>query len=254
MNKISGVIIAKNEMGMIEDAIKSISFCNEVIIIDSGSTDGTKEYAISVGAKVYEISSEDFSDFRNLGLEKSEYDWILYIDADERVDKELEESIKKEISQDLEYSAYYIKRKNYYLGKNQWPKIEKLERLFKKEKLKGWKGKLHENPVIEGKVGVLNGNLLHFTHRDLESMLDKTIEWSSKEALLRYNANHPRMSWWRFPRVMTTAFLNSYVKEQGFKAGTVGIIESIYQSFSMFITYAKLWELQNKVRIKELKK
>lgn len=239
---------------MIEDAIKSLSFCDEIIVIDSGSTDGTKEYALSEGAKVYEISSNDFSELRNLGLEKAESDWVLYIDADERVDKELEESIKKAISAESDNAAYFVKRKNYYFGKNQWPKIEKLERLFKKEKLKGWKGKLHESPVIEGKVGVLNGNLLHFTHRDLESMLNKTIEWSSQEALLRYNANHPRMSWWRFPRVMMTAFFNSYVKQQGFKAGTVGIIESIYQSFSMFITYAKLWELQNKVKIKEFKK
>ena len=75
-------------------------------------------------------------------------------------------------------------------------------------------------------------------------MLSKTIAWSSQEALLRYNSGHPKMSWWRFPRVMISAFLSSYVKQQGYRAGVVGIIEGIYQSFSMFVTYAKLWELQ----------
>jgi glycosyltransferase involved in cell wall biosynthesis len=250
MSKISGVIIAKNEQKMIVEALDCLSFCDEIIVIDSGSTDKTKEIAKEKGAKVYDISSNNFSEFRNLGLSKASCDWILYIDADERVDEKLKDSIKKIISNGSTYSAFKLKRKNYYLGKNEWPNIEKLERFFKKEKLKEWKGKLHESPVIEGEVGELEGFLLHFTHRDLESMLDKTIEWSSVEALLRYNLGHPKITWWRFPRVMITAFLNSFVRQKGFKAGVVGVIESIFQSFSMFITYAKLWELQRNAELK----
>lgn len=76
-------------------------------------------------------------------------------------------------------------------------------------------------------------------------MVEKTNKWSDTEALLRFNSNHPKMTWWRFPRVMLTAFFNSYIRQGGWKAGAVGLIESVYQSFSMFITYAKLWELQN---------
>ena len=244
MNKISGVIIAKNEEKMIADALESISFCDEIIVIDNSSIDETKKISEEKNAKVYNMSSSNFSDLRNYGLSKASHDWILYIDADERVDDKLKSSIKKILSDVSTYSGFKLKRKNYYLGKNEWPNIEKLERLFKKEKLKTWKGKLHESPVVEGEIGELEGFLLHFTHRDLESMLAKTIEWSSVEAFLRYNTNHPKITWWRFPRVMITAFLNSYVKQKGFKAGTVGVIESMYQSFSMFITYAKLWELQ----------
>ena len=244
MNKISGVIIAKNEEKMIADALESISFCDEIIVIDNSSIDETKKISEEKNAKVYNMSSSNFSDLRNYGLSKASHDWILYIDADERVDDKLQSSIKKILSDGSTYSGFKLKRKNYYLGKNEWPNIEKLERLFKKEKLKIWKGKLHESPVVEGEIGELEGFLLHFTHRDLESMLAKTIEWSSVEAFLRYNTNHPKITWWRFPRVMITAFLNSYVKQKGFKAGTVGVIESMYQSFSMFITYAKLWELQ----------
>jgi len=244
MIKISAVIIARNEEKMIGEALDSLSFCGEILVIDNGSKDRTKEIAESKGAKVYEIRTNDFSELRNFGLSKAKGDWILYIDADERVDEDLRDSIKKTVSENSKYSAFFLKRKNYYFGKHEWLYIEKLERLFKKEKLRGWKGKLHESPIIEGEIGQLDGYILHFTHRDLESMLNKTIEWSSTEALLRYNAGHPKMTWWRFPRVMLTAFLQSYIGQKGYKAGAVGLIESMYQAFSTFITYAKLWELQ----------
>jgi glycosyltransferase involved in cell wall biosynthesis len=246
MSKITGIIIARNEEKIIAQALNSLDFCDEVIVVDNGSTDKTKEIAQKQQAKIHELKSNDFSELRNFGLKMVDSDWVLYLDADERVDNELKESIIKVISEDSKVSAYFLQRKNYYLGKHEWPKIEKMQRLFRKEKLVEWKGKLHESPVIDGETGVLNnGFILHFTHRDLESMLNKTIEWSSAEALLRFNSGHPKMTWWRFPRVMITAFINSYVGQGGYKAGVVGVIESVYQAFSMFITYAKLWELQN---------
>lgn len=250
MSKISAVIIAKDEEEMIRGAIESLSFCDEIIVIDNGSKDRTKEISENLKARVYEVSTDDFSEIRNYGLNVSTNEWILYLDADERLDENLQEVIKKTISESTEYSAFRLKRKNYYLGKNEWPYIEKLERLFKKESLKKWYGELHESPEIEGKVGILEGYILHFTHRNLESMLEKTIEWSKKEALLRFNSNHPKMSWWRFPRVMISAFLNSFIRQGGYKAGAMGLIESMYQSFSMFITYARLWELQRITRKK----
>lgn len=248
MSKISAIIIARNEARMIGEALDSLSFCDEIIVIDNDSVDKTKEVAENHGAKVYELNSHDFSELREFGLRHAEGEWVLYLDADERVDETLNKAIKTAIAENSEYTAYFLKRKNYYLGNHEWPYIEKLERLFKKANLKGWKGKLHESPVFEGKTGLLEGFILHFTHRDLESMLNKTIEWSSLEALLRYNAGHPKMSWWRFPRVMLSAFLNSYVKQKGYRAGIVGVIESMYQAFSIFVTYAKLWELQNAVK------
>jgi len=75
-------------------------------------------------------------------------------------------------------------------------------------------------------------------------MLEKTISWSEVEAQLRYDSSHPKMTWWRFPRVMFRAFADSYIRQKGWKAGTAGVVESMYQSFSMFITYARLWEMQ----------
>ena len=247
MIKISTVIIAKNAEQIIADCLDSVSFCNEIIVVDNNSEDRTTELAEKMGAKVYESSSVNFSELRNYGLRKTLGEWILYIDADERVSENLQKNIKLAINTESnEIVAYKVKRKNFYFGKHEWPYIEHLERLFKKKNLIGWYGKLHESPKFEGEFSELDGLLLHFTHADLVSMVDKTVEWSKIEAELRYNSGHPKMTWWRFPRVMMTAFFNSYVKQKGWKAGTAGLVESMYQAFSVFITYARLWEMQQK--------
>ncbi|MCL5435095.1 MAG: glycosyltransferase family 2 protein [Patescibacteria group bacterium] len=252
---ISAIVIVKNGEDLILDCLDSLSFCDEIIVIDGGSEDKTAEIAEKKGAVVYRHETEDFSESRNFGLEKTAGKWVLYVDVDERVTPELAGNIRQRIVTDVNsgISAYKVLRKNYYFGNYPWPYIEKLERLFKKDKLKGWQGKLHESPVIEGKVGELEGYLLHYTHRDLTSMVNKTLEWSKTESELRFSSNHPKMTWWRFPRVMITAFFNSYIRQGGYKIGTAGLIESIYQSFSMFITYARLWEMQDKVKSQKSK-
>lgn len=243
--KMSVIIIAKNAKEQIKSAINSCSFANEVIVIDGGSEDTTIDISKELGAKVFNLKTNDFSQMRNFGLQKAEGEWILYVDSDEVVSEELSSQILQVIKSSNIYSAYKILRKNFYLGKNEWPKKEKLERLFLKENLVKWYGQLHESPQVKGLVGELSGYLDHYTHQNLKSMLEKTNEWSEVEANLRYKTNHPRMRWWRFPRVMIYAFFNSYIIQGGWKVGTVGLIESIYQAFSIFITYAKLWELQN---------
>jgi len=243
MTNLSGIIIAKNAEEVIGDCIDSLKFCDEIIVINNDSTDRTSELLKILGIKSLNLKSDSFAELRDFGLKKAKGKWILYVDADERVSPELTEDIKSTIS-DSNFSAFKLQRKNFYLGNHEWPYIEKLERLFKKTALEGWHGELHETPTVKGEIGELNGFLLHYTHRDLESMLEKTIEWSDIEADLRLRAKHPKMTWWRFIRVMITAFFDSYVKQKGYKAGTAGLIESIYQSFSMFITYARLWEKQ----------
>lgn len=259
MDKISAIVIAKDSGKNIADCLESLKFCDEVIVIDSNSKDKTKEVSEKLGAKVFEINTDDFSQMRNLGFQKAINNWILYVDTDERVTKELRDNIKYQISRlpsssgeatggqaniKSDFSAFKIKRKNFYYGNHEWPYVEKLERLFKKDKLKEWYGKIHESPIIDGKVGTLDGFLLHYTHNNLSDMINKTIEWSKIEAELRFKNNHPKMTWWRFPRVMISVFFDSYIKQQGYKAGIVGLVESIYQSFSIFITYARLWEFQ----------
>ena len=249
MKKLSAIIIAKNEEGIIADCIDSLLFCDEIIVIDGESEDRTKEIAKKMGALVYTHTFEDFAITRNFGLHKATSEWVFYVDADERVSPALQDNIKHHVLNRKygdKISAYKVKRKNFYLGNHEWPYIESMERIFKREALKGWYGVLHETPKIEGNLDLLEGFLLHYTHRDLTGMLAKTIAWSSTEAKLRHNAHHPKMTWWRFPRVMIPAFYNSYITQKGYKVGIVGIVESMYQAFSMFITYTKLWELQKK--------
>jgi glycosyltransferase involved in cell wall biosynthesis len=246
MKKISGIVITQNEENLIADCLDSLSFCNEIIIVDNNSSDRTREVAEKMGVKVFQHSSSDFSEARNFGFRKTTNEWILYIDADERLTKELISSIKDQAlnAANNEFSAFKIKRKNFYFGNHEWPYIERQERLFKKNEFGGWYGKLHESPKVKGRIGELDGYLLHYTHRDLTSMVNKTIKWSKIEAELRFESGHPKMTWWRFPRVMLTAFFDSYIRQKGWRVGTIGLIESMYQSFSAFITYARLWELQ----------
>lgn len=241
--KISGVIIAKNGEELITDCINSLSFCDEVVVVDALSTDSTVLLAKKLGARVVKGTNGDFAKERNIGKDAALGEWVLYVDTDERVSPELAKSIQ-EIIKTNDCNAYRIKRKNFYLGNHEWPKIEKLERLFKKDRLIGWYGKLHETAKVTGKVGEIDGFLLHYTHRNLTSMLEKTITWSQTEAQLRLDAQHPPIVTWRLIRVMFTAFIDSYIKQGGWKAGTMGLIESIYQAYSMFITYARLWEMQ----------
>lgn len=243
--KLSAVIITKNEETNIKDCINSLGFADEIIVIDNYSTDHTADVAIKLKAKVFKIQGIDFSKLRNLGKVKAKGKWLFYLDSDERVSRGLSSEIIKLINQDGDTAAYEIPRHNYYFGEK-WPYVEKMIRLIRKNNLVGWHGRLHESPEISGQIGVLDAPIIHYTHNNLQSMVDKTNEWSETEAELRLLNNHPRIVWWRFFRVMITAFWQSFIIQGGWKVGNYGIVESIYQSFSIFITYAKLWERQNK--------
>ncbi len=245
MINLSGIIIAKNAENIIADCLDSLSFCDEIILIDNSSTDRTVDIAETMKAKVFVLDSTNFAQIRNEGMKKAKGKWLVYLDADERIDVNLKENILLAIKQkSSDYSAFLLKRKNFYLGNHEWPNIERILRLFKKEKLSGWSGELHETANVEGNIGELEGFINHYTHQSLSAMVEKTNNWSEIEANLRFQTRHPAMRSWRFFRVMFTAFYDSYVKQRGYKAGTAGLIESIYQAFSMFITYAKLWEKQ----------
>src|SRR5260221_6371556 len=184
--KLSVVIIAKNAENLIVDCIDSVAFAEEIIVVDNNSTDRTVDVAKASGAKVIKSAENNFAQLRNLGLKKTTGQWILYIDSDERATPELVRSIQTVIVSNDDYSAYKIIRQNFYFGNHPWPKQEHLERLFQKKYLKEWYGQLHESPKIDGEIGQLDGLLLHYTHRGLTSMLEKTILWSQIEAELRF--------------------------------------------------------------------
>lgn len=250
--KISMVIIGKNAQDLIKECLDSVKWAEEVVYLDGGSTDKTLEIVKKfkkAKIKKQKKKNMDFAAWHNQGIEESQGEWIFYLDTDERITPQLKKEILKVIKNSKEFSAYAVPRQNVLLGKpvkfgGWWPDYQ--IRLFKREKLKKWKGKLHEQPVFEGNLGYLKNPMIHITHRDLSSMVTKTNQWSEIEADLLYKSGHPPMTWWRFWRIMLTEFWERGIKKQGWRDGDVGWIEIIYQMFSRFITYAKLWEKQQK--------
>ncbi len=251
-NSLSAIIIAKNEAMRIATCIDALAFCDEVLVADNGSTDETVAVSRAHGAHIAIFSMGDFAELRNAAAKRATGEWLLYVDADEVVSAPLAREIRRAIDtwSQQKPTSYRLCRTNYYLGQR-WPGNERMLRLFRRTALKGWKGELHETAVTDGAIGDLPGELIHDTHRSLEEMVRKTNDWSETEALLRLHAGHPSISWWRLLRVAITGFGNSYFRQGGWRAGTVGWVESIYQAFSLFITYAKLWELQNRKSVED---
>lgn len=247
MHDISIIIISKEDQDVIGNAIQSVKDLGQIVVIDSNNNDLTSNLCKKMGVKTIKHPFKDFSDQRNFGIANVTTKWVLYLDSDEVVTpafkKEVIEIISTHSSSDP--SAYFIKRKTFYYGKD-WHFEDKMQRLFLRNDFIEWKGVVHETPHVKGEWGELVNPIEHYTHRNISQMVVKTNEWSEYEARLRLNANHPSLVPWRFFRVMLTAFTDSYIKNKGYKNGTYGFIEGIYQSFSMFITYAKLWELQQK--------
>ncbi|MBI3558879.1 glycosyltransferase family 2 protein [Candidatus Gottesmanbacteria bacterium] len=239
------------EENYIEACLKSVFWVDEIVVIDNGASPKTLEIVKKYTNKIYKSVSDNFADRHNLGKEQASGDWILYIDADERVSRKLAEEIKKI---DISFSAYELRRVNYFLGKevkhgDRIPDF--VARLFRKDKLLEWTGEIHESSKVNGKIGQLDAPLYHLTHRNIFSMMEKTINFSEHEAQLRFKANHPSVVWWRLIRVFLGEFYLRIIKYQGWRGGTENWIDGIFQSFSLFIVYARLWELQRKPKLEE---
>jgi hypothetical protein len=254
--QLSVIILTRNEEEIIKDCLESVKWADEIVIVDNDSTDKTLEIVKKFGVKniVRSKSGNSFSDHRNIGAKVAKGEWLLYVDADERVTPELRDEIKMMINNQLsateKYVAYAIPRKNIRLTKvlyhgGWWP--DYVLRLMRKDRLKAWRGELHEQPEIAGEVGYLKEAFLHYSHRgSLEHKLQNTINWSKTEAQKLFDAGHPPMNTLRFMSAMWREFYKRMIKMQAFQDGTEGVMEAIYQVFSVFITYARLWEMQTK--------
>lgn len=244
--KLSVVIITKNEQDMIKTCLESVKWADEIVVIDNGSTDKTVDIVKTYGARVVKFESGDFSESRNKGMEEAKGEWVLYVDADERVLKPLKQEIM-EVIDASQYSALALSRKNIIFGKsvNYGPyKKDWVVRLFKKDRFETWVGRVHEYGKFKGDLGYTKNSLLHLTHRDLEHFVGKALEWSKIDAKLRLEAGHPRMTAWRFIRILKTETFVQLINRRGLFGGTVGVIDSILQVFSFFMTYIRLWEMQ----------
>src|SRR5260221_5586373 len=166
--KISAIVIAKNEEKMIEDCLKSLNFVDEILVVDTGNIDKTNTIAKKYGARIVKYTgSGSFSDWRNKGLREAKGDWILYVDADERITPTLCEELKKITQKEDSHSAYAIARRNFIFGKEfkhsgQYPDYQK--RFFKKKDFIKWTGHVHEEQQFKGELVHLKIPMLHIKH------------------------------------------------------------------------------------------
>lgn len=253
---LSVIVIAKNEADRIKVCLESVKFADEIIVIDNGSTDQTGEIASKYTDKVFKENITDFSILRNRAIEKANGDWVLYVDADERVLEALKDEILEIVAQGGRgSSAFAISRRNIIFGEEVkygpfWP--DWVIRLLKKDDFETWVGSVHEYAKFKGNLGYTKNSLLHLSHRGVDQMIAKNLEWSKIDAKLRFDSKHPRMSGWRFLRIFITETFHQGIIRRGFFAGTVGVMDSLIQVFSMFTTYVRLWEMQQTKPLKEV--
>lgn len=251
---LSAVVITKNEENRIKTCLESIKWVDEIIVVDNGSNDRTLDIAKRYTDKIVKTDSQDFSSLRNLAMEKTVGEWVLLIDADERVTESLRTEITGLISS-ADYSAYAFSRRNIIFGAEKkygpfWP--DWVIRLLRKSDFETWVGRVHEYPKFKGKLGYSKNSLLHLTHRNLDQIVLKSLEWSKIDAKLRLEADHPEMSGWRFLRIFATEIFNQGLARKGFFGGTIGIMDSLLQAFSTLMSYIRLWEMQQHKSLDEI--
>ncbi len=246
MTKISATIITYNEEKNIKRCIESLDFVDEIVVVDSLSSDNTSTIAKELGAKVIEQKFLGHIDQKQLAVESAKHDWILSLDADEEVSPELKASIVELIKKPLEYDAYEMKRVSFHLGRwirhGGWYPDKKI-RLFNRQKAY-WGGyNPHDKVIVNGKIGMLDGDLKHYVFTDLRHNIDTNNSYSSIMAEDLYKKGK-KFSYLKLFFKPVGKFLEVYIYKRGFLDGTAGFIIAVGASYSMFLKFAKLWELE----------
>ncbi|NMB81399.1 MAG: glycosyltransferase family 2 protein [Ignavibacteria bacterium] len=247
MEKLSVVIIAGNEEKNIRDCLESVKWADEIIVIDSESSDNSRQIAESYTSKIFIKKWEGFVPQRKYSIEKTSYDWVLSIDADERVSDGLKTEIQELLRSNNKLNGYRIPRQNYFLDKvitscGWYPDYQM--RLFNKNFVKLSDRKVHEGFEVDGKTAQLKNHLIHFTHQNITDTIKKINEYSYLQALEKKDGKRVRAI--NFILNPIAAFLNHFVGRRGFKDGIYGLMVSIIHSMTNLLTYMKTWELQNK--------
>lgn len=245
MNKISVVIITKNEAQNISDCLESVKWADEIIVVDSGSEDETISIAKRFTDKVLINEWKGFADQKSFAMNQASNEWILSIDADERVTEKLKDEI---LNSDLnQFDGYRIKRENYFLGKLirgcGWGNDYQL-RLFRKSKTKLTNRLVHEGFEVEGKIGQLKNSMQHFSYRNFSDAITKINHYSTLEAIEKQN----RKKVTAFTIVVTpvVAFLQHFFLRKGFIDGIYGLFVSIMHAITKLQVQLKIWELKNR--------
>ena len=260
--KLSAIVITKNAAGKLPECLKSLKFSDETIVVDGGSTDNTIVLARKAGAKVVEVGEIGFAAGRNVGAKAAKGEWLLYIDADERVSEFLKEEILGVIKRGVslpqskeaphQILSYMIYRKNIILGKwlhhgGWWP--DPVHRLIKKSALKEWRGELHEYPIVDGEVGLIEEPIIHYSKNSVSEMVQNSRLFAPIEAELKFKAGHPLVKVYHFILAMWREFWQRGIVKTGWLDGWVGVFEVMYQMWHQALVYSTLWEMQRNKKI-----
>jgi glycosyltransferase involved in cell wall biosynthesis len=248
-NKISVVIITNNEEDNILDLLHNISWADEVIIVDSLSTDRTVALAVDAGAKVFQKEFEGFGNQKNYAIAQAANQWILLLDADERVSEALKNSIIHHIGFGTEIDAFYISRINYFLEKrihfSGWQN-DKIVRLIKKSKCKYNLNPVHESIIIDGlKTALLEGELEHYTYKSLSQFKSKQITYARIAAKELFEKNK-KGSYFQLIFKPIFRFIKHYFLQLGILDGKAGFLISIIMAYTVYLRFHFLKELNKK--------
>jgi glycosyltransferase involved in cell wall biosynthesis len=248
MKKLSVVVITRNEEQNIRRCLASVSWADEIVVIDSGSDDRTVEMARELGARVFAFDWRGFGPAKREGVDKATGEWILSLDADEVVSAELAAEIKKVLSEDNDYSGYYMPRKANFLGRwiyhcGWYP--DPVLRLFDKSRGNFNDVIVHEKVLVEGRVGRMKGEILHYSYPTLDSYFLKFNRYTTMGARAAFQAGK-KAGWFDLLVKPPASFFKHYIVKQGFRDGWEGFLISILSSVSVLVKYAKLREMVRK--------
>jgi glycosyltransferase involved in cell wall biosynthesis len=247
--KISAGIITKNEEKNIKGCIESVrGWANEIIVVDGYSTDKTASIAEGLGARVVKHNFEgDFSKERNMVMENASGEWVLHLDADEKVTLGFKKKVDEVIDSAGDIDIYKFKRKNFFLGhfmeRGGW--YHYIPNLVRRDKVK-FEGALHERPVSGGKIGVIEADIEHYPFGSISQFLARHNRYSSVDAEKMFKRDGASL----LGEVKKNAirrtfklFWKMYVKKKGYKEGIYGLVFAILFAFTNFLIWVKYWEL-----------
>lgn len=250
---VSAVIIAGNEEQMLPGCLATLGFADEiVVVVDRGSTDRTATIAQRAGARVLRRKFDTFAKQKNFGIKNAQNDWVLVVDADERITPELGTQIKRAVREDR-YDGYQLTRINVLFGKELrhggWK--ESLLRLIRK-KSAVYRGAVHEHFDVTGlRIGRLKGEFWHLSHRNLPDTLKKTIQYGDLWAAQMVSAKHPPVRSKALLAAPAKTLWRHLGKGRGYRDGIEGTVAAGFAAFGSFYAYAALWNLQRRPSLDE---
>jgi glycosyltransferase involved in cell wall biosynthesis len=245
---LSVILITKNEEANLKGCLESVSFADEIIVVDSQSSDKTQEIAQSFGAKL-EITSDwpGFGPQKNRALNLATHDWVLSIDADERVTPELKQEILATMASPNAADCYAIPRSSWYCGrfmKHSGWYPDYVDRLFKRGSARFSDHLVHERLLPNGEVAQLKNHFLHYSYRSFEQVLKKVDSYSSASALQAYRKGQKGSVTQALSHGFW-AFFRTYILRKGFLDGQYGLALAISNGATSYYKYLKLWQLGN---------